>query len=142
MAEQPVLMENTKIHTFSIWDEKVYNRNKRFFRPVYRPELTSAMLVSAGLSPNADGHVDEKPAEEVVEVAPPATESEPKTAPGTPERPDFTDWDEDRLREFTESMDIPTHPAARKAGLQAAITRYFDELSIGEGNQSTGNGDC
>lgn len=128
MAEAPLLMENTKNHTFSVFNEKVLKRNSRFFRPVYRNEVTQAMCKSAGLSGK---EFAEKKAVEVVEtppVAAPAMEEAPPQAETLPQAPDFSGWDEDTLRNYCQENDIPTHPAAKSAGLQAAITRFFDEL--------------
>lgn len=130
------LMENTKVGTFRKFNETVFKRNRKNYRIVQDDELTNAMLKSAGYS-----QVIEKQADVTEEKTYNTPESDnllpdASTEPAS-DRPDFEGWDENQLREYTMSKEIPTHPAAKKAGLQAAITRYFDDLeSQREGNRS------
>ena len=151
MDNTPVLMENTKIMTYTIYNEKVYKRNKRNMRIVYARDVSPNMEESAGLPVGTYSNLTEPvkkdvpvkaptitpeaPEATITPEAPEATEApeapEATEAPEAVQRPDFTDWDEDKLREFTQEHDIPIHPHAKTTGLQAAITRYFDELEVG-----------
>ncbi|MHC4301347.1 MAG: hypothetical protein ACYS7Y_29110 [Planctomycetota bacterium] len=136
MAEQPVLMENTKIHSFTRFNKGVFTRNERFFRKVYADEITEAMCKSAGIDyePYRGNRVAleaAKPAEDItIEVKKDAPEKAHEIEVDSPgqARPDIEDWDEAKLRAYCQENEIPTHPAARKAGLEAAITRYFNDL--------------
>ena len=125
MADKPILMENTKINSFSIFNEGVYQRNSRIFRKVYKQDLTAKMCTSAGLSV-PDYLKETSKAVGIVEVDAPVVEVDAPVVES--QRPDIEDWDEDKLRDYCMENDIPTHPAAKKPGLVAAITRYFDEL--------------
>ena len=139
MDQTPVLMENTKIGTFSLFREGSYKRNRNFRRPIFAADVTPDMEKSAGLdvgtySTEAAPVKTPKPVKaprpiELTETKPEA-EIPIEVVEGREARPDFSDWDEDKLRAFTEERDIPTHPNARVAGLQAAITRYFSDLEI------------
>lgn len=135
MPEQPVLMENTKINSFAIFNERVYNRNLRFFRKIYKEDVTPAMCKSAGIA--VPDYVKLNAAKAATEVTVEVKEVEPVKAPEMLEvqvddtviaRPDTSGWSEDELRNFTQDNDIPIHPQAKTAGLQAAITRYYDDL--------------
>jgi hypothetical protein len=124
------LMENMKVGTFSIYNEGVYNRNIRWFRIVPANEVTVAMCKSAGIAPTNATVTEE------------VKKAEPVKAPDVPEAPvetevvgpEFTlpdgigEWSEETLRDYAQERDIATHPAARKPGLIAAITRYHREI--------------
>lgn len=137
------LMENTKIGTFRVYNERVFKRNYKHYRMVNPDELTNAMLKSAGMEPRPE--LDAAPVKQAAPIpnipVTPLAETPEVKVEGFLERPDTSEWDESTLREYALDNDIPTHPAAKTAGLQAAITRYFDELAAvgAEGNRSEGN---
>ena len=135
---EAMLMENTKNTTFSRFNEKVFNRNRRFFRKIEEKELTSAMCASAGIAvPESVRAKEAKVVKaETPKVIAQVKEAGPEKAqvdePKGDGRPDTTGWNEDQLRDYAQDKDIPTHPAAKIAGLNAAITRHFDELKLQE----------
>jgi hypothetical protein len=122
MGEAIKLMENTKVKTFSVYNDGVFKRNRRDFRVVSPDEITEAMCKSAGVSP------------EWATVTKEVKKAEPVKAPDVVEPTsdipaDLDEWDEKTLKEYAQDKDIPTHPAARKPGLIAAITRHYKELA-------------
>ena len=141
MGEAIKLMENTKVKTFSVYNQGVFDRNRRDFRVVPANEITVAMCKSAGISPDRATVTEEVKKEEPVKAP---TPTEPLDAPivddGGDGRPNIEDWDEDKLRAFTQEQNIPIHPQAREPGLRNAIDRFYNDKSR-EGNQSVGNGD-
>jgi 3'-phosphoadenosine 5'-phosphosulfate sulfotransferase (PAPS reductase)/FAD synthetase len=140
--EAPVLMENTKIESFSVFHPDVFERNRRYYRPVYADEITPRMCKSAGLSPDRaviddDGNKIAKEAKKdepvkAPEVSPSAvkveTPAEPEPAKEQDPIADIEDWTAKEMREYAQTHDIPVHPAARRNGLIAAITRHYKQL--------------
>ena len=125
MGEEIKLMENTKVKTFSVYNQGVFNRNRRDFRVVSPNEVTVAMCKSAGIDVS-NATVTEVEVKKAEPVKVPDTED---ATPDSPLPEEFDEWDEKTLKEYAQANDIPTHPAARKPGLIAAITRYYRELA-------------
>ena len=115
---KPILMENTKIHTFSRYNEKVYKRNERFYRIVPNNELTPSMFKSAGMSPLKSKEAPKPKAD------PEPTQLNPNPY-AIPNLPDMEGWDEEDFRKFAQDHDIPYHPMAKATGLRKAIERFY-----------------
>ena len=131
MGEAIKLMENTKVKTFSVYNDGVFKRTRRDFRVVSPDEVTVAMCKSAGIDvANATLTDKVKKAEPAVK-APGETQPIPaEDAPQATLIPEGLDeWDEKTLKDYAQEQDIPTHPAARKPGIIAAITRHYKELA-------------
>ncbi len=127
MGEAIKLMENTKVKTFSVYNEGVFKRNRRDFRVVSPDEITEAMCKSAGVSLTWATVTKKVKKAEPVKAPEPTEPSDAPPASSIPE--DLDGWDEKTLKDYAQEQDIPTHPAARKPGLIAAITRHYKELA-------------
>ena len=159
MKDQPVLMKNTTTGGYIIYNERTLSRMKNLI-PIFEAQVTPEMEEAAGVALGTFS----QPAAPVVEapVAAPVVEAPAPTTMDRPvsqmDRPDTSDYDMKQLMELTDKFDIPVHPAAKEAGYNKAIDRYFVEVSAerdadgpisggggtvtgnaGEGNQSEGN---
>ena len=123
MGEAIKLMENTKVKTFSIYNDGVFKRNRRDFRVVSPDEITEAMCKSAGVALTWATVTKE------VKKAEPVKAPDVVVEPTSDIPADLDEWDEKTLKDYAQEKDIPTHPAARKPGIIAAITRHYKELA-------------
>jgi hypothetical protein len=140
MNDQPVLMKNTTTGGYFVYNERTQSRMKNLI-PIFEAQVTPEMEESAGLALGQYSREKE-------EVAPPVSAPAATTAPvvnapvvNAPvvqvARPDTEGWSMEQLMELAEKFDIPVHPAAKEAGYNKAIDRYFVEVNA-EGNQSEG----
>jgi hypothetical protein len=153
MNDQPVLMKNTTTGGYFVYNKRTQSRMKNLI-PIFEAQVTPEMEESAGL---ALGHYSREKVEVVPQALPAAA---PQAAPVVDQmaRPDTSGWSMEQLMELTEKYDIPVHPAAKEAGYNKAIDRYFVEVNAerkadgpisggggtltgnaGDGNQSEGN---